>query len=238
MTTRVNGFASGAAAVFATLALAACSSPPARFYTLSPADAARAVRTTPANPPFLIEVPSVGVPEQVAKSQLVVQKDSAQVDVLELERWASPPADEIRRALSDDLAAQLDTIDVVNSAYPPGTPVYRVSVNVQRFESWPGKRAAIDAVWSVRAVGTQTVMTCRTSVAEPVGSGYDALVAGHRRALDTIATQADSGVRAMAARRAGTPAATSGGKNAAPPVPCPANTASGDAAGATGKNGT
>ena len=238
MTTRVNGFASGAAAVFATLALAACSSPPARFYTLSPADAARAVRTTPANPPFLIEVPSVGVPEQVAKSQLVVQKDSAQVDVLELERWASPPADEIRRALSDDLAAQLDTIDVVNSAYPPGTPVYRVSVNVQRFESWPGKRAAIDAVWSVRAVGTQTVMTCRTSVAEPVGSGYDALVAGHRRALDAIATQAASGVRAMAARRAGTPAATSGGKNAAPPVPCPANTASGDAAGATGKNGT
>ena len=36
MTTRVNGFASGAAAVFATLALAACSSPPARFYTLAP----------------------------------------------------------------------------------------------------------------------------------------------------------------------------------------------------------
>ena len=197
MTTRVNGFASGAAAVFATLALAACSSPPARFYTLSPADAARAVRTTPANPPFLIEVPSVGVPEQVAKSQLVVQKDSAQVDVLELERWASPPADEIRRALSDDLAAQLDTIDVVNSAYPPGTPVYRVSVNVQRFESWPGKRAAIDAVWSVRAVGTQTVMTCRTSVAEPVGSGYDALVAGHRRALGELAERIAAGVRAM-----------------------------------------
>ncbi|MXN79908.1 hypothetical protein GR157_34945 [Burkholderia sp. 4701] len=238
MTTRVNGFASGAAAVFATLALAACSSPPARFYTLSPADAARAVRTAPANPPFLIEVPAVGVPEQVAKNQLVVQKNSAQVDVLELERWASPPADEIRRALSDDLAAQLGTIDVVNSAYPPGVPVYRVSVNVQRFESWPAKRAAIDAVWSVRAVGTQAVMTCRTSAAEPVGDGYDALVAGHRRALDAIATQAANGVRAMAARRAGAPATTSGGKNAAPPVPCPANTASGDAAGATGKTGT
>lgn len=31
-TTRVNGFASGAAAAVAALALAACSSPPARFY--------------------------------------------------------------------------------------------------------------------------------------------------------------------------------------------------------------
>ncbi|WP_241295469.1 PqiC family protein [Burkholderia stabilis] len=240
MTTRVNGFASGAAAAFAALALAACSSPPARFYTLSPADAATPVRTAPANPAFLIEVPSVGVPEQIAKNQLVVQKNAAQVDVLEQERWASMPADEIRRALSDDLAAQLGTIDVANSAYPPGVPVYRVSMNVQRFESWPGKRAAIDAVWSVRAVGSQAVMTCRTSVAEPVADGYDALVAGHRRALDVIATQAAAGVHAMAARRGATAAAASaaGSKTAATPVvPCPANPATGGNAGATGKSG-
>ncbi|WP_241303381.1 PqiC family protein [Burkholderia stabilis] len=240
MTTRVNGFASGAAAAFAALALAACSSPPARFYTLSPADAATPVRTAPANPAFLIEVPSVGVPEQIAKNQLVVQKNAAQVDVLEQERWASMPADEIRRALSDDLAAQLGTIDVANSAYPPGVPVYRVSMNVQRFESWPGKRAAIDAVWSVRAVGSQAVMTCRTSVAEPVADGYDALVAGHRRALDVIAAQAAAGVRAMAARRGATAAAASaaGSKTAATPiVPCPANPTPGGNAGATGKSG-
>lgn len=240
MTTRVNGFASGAAAAFAALALAACSSPPARFYTLSPADAATPVRTAPANPAFLIEVPSVGVPEQIAKNQLVVQKNAAQVDVLEQERWASMPADEIRRALSDDLAAQLGTIDVANSAYPPDVPVYRVSMNVQRFESWPGKRAAIDAVWSVRAVGSQAVMTCRTSVAEPVADGYDALVAGHRRALDVIATQAAAGVRAMAARRGATAAAASaaGSKTAATPVvPCPANPTPSGNAGATGKSG-
>ncbi|WP_175915720.1 MULTISPECIES: PqiC family protein [unclassified Burkholderia] len=242
-TTRVNILASGAAAVFAALALAACSSPPARFYTLSPADAAAPVRTAPANPSFLIEVPSVGVPEQVAKNQLVVQKNAAQVDVLEQERWAAPPADEIRRALSDDLAAQLGTIDVANSAYPAGVPVYRISVNVQRFESWPGKRAAIDAVWSVRALGTQAVMTCRTSVAEPVADGYDALVAGHRRALDVIASQAASGVRAMAARRgaavASTTSTTASGKAtaAAPAVPCPASPTPGDDVGATGKSG-
>ncbi|KWF24617.1 membrane integrity-associated transporter subunit PqiC [Burkholderia pseudomultivorans] len=236
-TTRVNGLASGAAAAFAALALAACSSPPARFYTLSPADATAPVRTAPANPAFLIEVPSVGVPEQVAKNQLVVQKNAAQVDVLEQERWASPPADEIRRALSDDLAAQLGTIDVANSAYPPGVPVYRISVNVQRFESWPGKRAAIDAVWSVRSLATQAVMTCRTSVAEPVADGYDALVAGHRRALDVVAAQAAAGVRALAARR-GAAAAPAGKAAATPPVvPCPASPTAGGDAGATGKPG-
>ncbi|MBY4669163.1 PqiC family protein [Burkholderia multivorans] len=240
-TTRVNVLASGAAAVLAALALAACSSPPARFYTLARADAAAPARTAPANPPFLIEVPSVDVPEQIAKNQLVVQKGGAQVDVLEQERWAAPPADEIRRALSDDLAARLGTIDVADSAVPPGMPVYRISVNVQRFESWPGKRAAIDAVWSVRAVGSQAVMTCRTSVAEPVGSGYDALVAGHRRALDAIAAQAAAGVRALAARR-GTAAQPAGKMAAAavpPLVPCPPAPAAAPAtdAGATGQPG-
>ncbi|VWC51400.1 putative lipoprotein [Burkholderia lata] len=113
-------------------------------------------------------------------------------------------------------------------------------MNVQRFESWPAKRAAVDAVWSVRSLATQAVMTCRTSVAEPVADGYDALVAGHRRALDVIATQAAAGVRAMAARR-GTPASTApaAGKTAAAPVvPCPANPTSGGDAGATGKPGS
>ncbi|WP_407924040.1 PqiC family protein [Burkholderia ubonensis] len=230
MPRRVRGAASAVCAIAAALTLAACSSPPARFYTLTPADAALAVRTAPANPPFLIEVPSIGEPEQVAKSQLVVQKNAAQVDVLEQERWASPPADEIRRALSDDLAAQLGTIDVANSAYPAGVPVYRVSVNVQRFESWPAKRAAIDAVWSVRAVGTQVVMTCRTSVAEPVADGYDALVAGHRRAIAVLAGRIAAGVRAMEethapgaataspSRLAGT--GLSSGKSQAPAWPC------------------
>ncbi|WP_431825439.1 PqiC family protein [Burkholderia sp. F1] len=230
MPRRVRGAAFAACAVAAALTLAACSSPPARFYTLTPADAAAAVRAAPANPPFLIEVPSVGVPEQVAKSQLVVQKNAAQVDVLELERWASPPADEIRRALSDDLAAQLGTIDVANSAYPAGVRVYRVSVNVQRFESWPGQRAALDAVWSVRAIGTQVVMTCRTSVAEPVGDGYDALVMGHRQAIGAVAGRIAAGVRAMEemhalsaatasrSRAAGT--GISSGKSPAPVWPC------------------
>ncbi|MFJ1211687.1 PqiC family protein [Burkholderia pyrrocinia] len=215
----VHGAASAACAVAAALALAACSSPPVRFYTLTSADAAAPVRTAPANPPFLIEVPSVDVPEQVAKNQLVVQKNSAQVDVLEQERWASPPADEIRRAMSDDLAARLGTIDVANAAYPAGVPVYRVSVNVRRFESWPAKHAAIDAVWSVRAVGTQTVMTCRTSVDEPVGDGYDALVVGHRRALGALAERIAAGVRAMDEARAHAAATGSPGRSSPAPVP-------------------
>jgi uncharacterized protein len=192
----------GALGVLAVAAaLAGCSSPQSRFYTLSPTD--DTARTTAApnagNSRWLIELAPVDVPPQVAKSQLVVQTDANQVRVLEQERWASLPGDEIRRALSGDLTQQLGTIDVYGSPHPEGVPVYRVSVNVQRFESWPGSHALVDAVWSVRALDTQNVMTCRSVINEPVGDGYDTLVVGHRRAIESLSESIASGVRALAA---------------------------------------
>ncbi|WP_322058599.1 PqiC family protein [Paraburkholderia sp. J63] len=189
------------AALALAAALAGCASPGSHFYTLSPTDdAARAsVASTTGNPALLVSLAPVDVPPQVAKAQLVVQNDATQVRVLEQERWASLPGDEIRRALSGDLTQQLGTIDVYGSPHPDGVPVYRVSVQVQRFESWPGSHALIDAVWSVRSLDTQAVMTCRSVLNEPVGDGYDALVVGHRRAVAALSQAIASGVRTLAA---------------------------------------
>ncbi|MFP3551674.1 PqiC family protein [Paraburkholderia sp. SIMBA_049] len=221
-----------AAALSALLitALAACSSPPSHFYTLSAGDQSPDAVRTASNPAFLIEVPPVDVPPQVAKNQFVVQTGPTQVQVLEQERWASLPGDEIRRALSSSLTQQLGTIDVYGSPYPDRVPVYRVSVNVQRFESWPGSRAQIDAVWSVRAVRTQAVLTCRSVISEPVSGGFDALAEGHRRAVQRIATEIAAAVRNLAAAPARgaavtCPASTSGPSAAPSTAPSASNTA-------------
>ncbi|MBP0591062.1 membrane integrity-associated transporter subunit PqiC [Paraburkholderia sp. LEh10] len=210
-------------------ALAACSSPPSHFYTLSSGDTSPDALRTASNPSFLIEVPPVDVPPQVAKNQLVVQTGPTQVQVLEQERWASLPGDEIRRALSSSLTQQLGTIDVYGTPYPDRVPVYRVSVNVQRFESWPGSRALIDAVWSVRAVRTQAVLTCRSVVSEAVAGGYDALAGGHRRAVQQISTEIAAAVRNLAAAPARgavvtCPASTTG-PAASPSASAPASNA-------------
>src|ERR1700712_631169 len=178
-------------------ALAACSSsPPARFYTLGGSSSDNAARTVaPAS--FYLEVAPVDMPPQVAKNQMVVQDGAAQVRVLEDQRWASLPADEVRRALSADLSQRLGAIDVYGTPHPEGVPVYRVKVNVQSFESSPGRRAFIDAVWSVRGVSNQAVLTCRTQAEQTVAAGYDALVAGHRRAVDQLASEVSAGVRTV-----------------------------------------
>ncbi|RZF30894.1 membrane integrity-associated transporter subunit PqiC [Paraburkholderia sp. UYCP14C] len=238
----VRGVAYGTA-LAAALAVAACSSPSSRFYTLGGADSAGAaangsapaVARTGTAPAWLIEVAPVNVPPQVARNQLVVQSGPTQVQLLEQERWASLPGDEIRRALSTNLTQQLGTIDAFGTAHPDDVAVYRIAMNVQRFESWPGSHALIDAVWSVRAVRSNAVMTCRSVVSETVGGGYDALVDGHRRALEEVSTQVAMGVRAMAAAAAATPPTTgrtsSSARPAAAPVvpPCPST---GTAAGA------
>ena len=179
--------------------LSGCASaPPERFYSLSAGLGGGAAQTTQAAPAYYIELPAVTVPPQVARNQLVVNTGAGRVDLLEQERWASPPSAEIGQALSLAISGELGTIDVFRTPTPDKAPVYRISTNVQRFESAPGQYALIDAVWSVRLVGSTQVLTCRSVAQETVGAGYDELVAGHRRAVARIGVDISKAVRGLA----------------------------------------
>jgi uncharacterized protein len=184
-------------ALAALAALAACAStPPDHFYTLSDGGAPVAAPAPAANPVY-IEVMGVVVPAQVRRSQLVVSEGPGRVDLLEQHRWAAPLADEIGRALSLKVSAELGAIDVYRTPVPAGATTYRISTNVQRFESAPGAYALVDATWSVRQGGTDAVLTCRSLFKETVGPGYEALVAGHRAALEKLGAAIAAGVRSQ-----------------------------------------
>ncbi|MBV7536357.1 PqiC family protein [Duganella sp. sic0402] len=190
----------GVLAMAAAMLTACGSVPQEKFYSLSNGlgvgKPASAENTAPA---YYIEVPAVVVPKQVARNQLVVSTGAGRIDVLEQERWSAPPAAEIGQALSLAITGELGTIDVSRNPVPDKTPVYRISTNVQRFESAPGQYALIDAVWSVRLAGTTQVLTCRSVAQESAGPGYDELVAGHRRAIARIGADISKVVRALAA---------------------------------------
>jgi uncharacterized lipoprotein YmbA len=185
------------------MSLAGCASaPPERFYSLSNGMAPAASVPSPG---YYIEVQNVTVPQQVARSQLVVTSAEGRIDLLEQERWSSPPASEIGQALSLAVSGELGAIDVFRTQPPEKATVYRISTNVQRFESAPGKYALLDAVWSVRLAGGTQVLTCRSTAREDVGPGYDALVMGHRRAVARLAADISSAVRSLAAGKAACP---------------------------------
>lgn len=187
-----------ACAMAAVLVLAGCASAPQeRFYSLSNG---LGVPTAPvARAAYYIELPAVTVPQQLTRAQMLVTTGEGRMDLLELERWSSLPAAEIGQALSLTITGELGTIDSFRTPVPEKAPVYRISTNVQRFESAPSKYALIDAVWSVRLVGSTQVLTCRSVAQETVGAGYDELVAGHRRAVARVGADISKAVRALAA---------------------------------------
>lgn len=193
-----------AAALGLAALLGGCASaPPEHFYSLSSGMDAMPLA---ASPGYYIEVAAVSVPQQVARSQLVVSAGEGGIELLEQQRWASPPAAEIGQALSLALSGQLGAIDVFRTQPPAQATVYRISTSVQRFESAPGRYALLDAVWSVRRVGGAQILTCRSVLREPVTAGYEALVAGHRRAVLRMASDIAGAIRGQAAGQGNCPA--------------------------------
>nr|WP_261312569.1 PqiC family protein [Ralstonia insidiosa] len=176
--------------------MAACSSPPARFHRLAADDEVAVAAPVSA---LLVDVLPVRVPPSVAGRRLVVQRSSGQVDVLEMDRWASPLADEIRAALSSGLALRTSAVDLHGLPYGGKRPVYRVAVDVQRFDAWPGSHVLIDAVWTIRTAEDRPMLTCRSVVREVVPAGMDGVVQGQRRALNALASQMAAPLLAYAA---------------------------------------
>src|SRR5215468_4864188 len=86
------------------LLVAGCSSPPAKFYTLS-ADAPPASTTSK----LTVVVGPVSVPSVIDRPQIVVTSSANEVTVDEYSRWASPVQDNITRVVADNLAALLGT---------------------------------------------------------------------------------------------------------------------------------
>lgn len=175
------------------LTLAACVSAPLHYYTLvtpatDPVDAA----SNPATASLPFELLPVSVPAQVDQPQLVVREGSQGVALLNGERWIAPLGDELRSALSADLARQLHSQDV--SGLPSNDkPLLRIKLDVRRFDSQPGSYALIDGAWSVRVMRGANAkggtLSCTSRVSETVGAGYDALVQGHQRAIGQLAAQ-------------------------------------------------
>ncbi|MGH8158311.1 MAG: PqiC family protein [Rhodanobacter sp.] len=186
----------------AALALTGCASAPLHYYTLiAPADesAGGLVAAQSATPSLPFELLPVGIPAQVDQPQLVVREGGQAVAMLNSERWIAPLGDEVRSALSGDLARELHSQDV--SGLPGNDkPLLRIKLDLRRFDSLPGSYALIEGSWSVRVLhGTQpgVLVACTSRISEAVGPGYAALVQGHQRAIGQLAAQIAGAARAL-----------------------------------------
>jgi len=178
--------------------VAGCASAPSRFYTLAPtatADGAPAAR-------YSVAVGPVSIPEAVDRPQLVVQVAPNRVALDEFNRWAAPLDDAIARAVAGNLVVLLGTPRVASAPLANFDPTYRVTIDVQRFESVPNDAVLVEAVWVVRRSAGGAARSGRTVAREPVqGDGFDALAAAHSRALETVSSDVAAAIRVEASAK-------------------------------------
>jgi len=141
----------------------------------------------------------VSVPASVDRPEFVVQVAPNRVEVDEFNRWATPLNDSIARAVAGDLAVQLGTPDVVTGPLANFKPTYRVTINVQRFDSVRGAAALVEAVWTVRRTAGGETRSGRTVAREAVqGEGFDELAAAHSRAIAKMSGDIAAAIRSEA----------------------------------------
>jgi len=181
--------------------LGGCASPkPIRFHTLLPVDTAAATPAGGSTPhgPLSIELVPITVPPQVDHPQWVVRAADDSLLMLEQDRWAAPLRDELRSALADRLASRWQATDA-RSVANPAPVVWRIRVDVDRFESMPGRGTRLDSTSSVSSSqrGAAT-LTCRGSIRESVTDANAlALAAGHRRAVMRLADEIGQRLQAL-----------------------------------------
>lgn len=150
--------------VAVALLLGACRSDPIHYHTLSPAQP-----TGQARAGVDIRIEQVSVPPQVDRTQMVIRQGNSGLAILETEWWGASLADELHSTLDEQL----------NN---PGAPKSSLRVDVQRFDSIPGRYARMDVQWRLRNLGGDTrPLTCRSSLQTPAGASIDELVTAHQQ---------------------------------------------------------
>src|SRR6202167_5182534 len=119
-----------------------CSTAPSKFYSLSSTSAADGTPPTA----VAVMVGPVTIPASVDQPEFVVQVAANRVEVDEFNRWVAPLSDGIARAVAGDLVVLLGTPEVATAGLANFSPDYRVTIDVQRFDSIQGDAAVIQAM--------------------------------------------------------------------------------------------
>lgn len=164
----------------------ACGSAPVHYHTLVPPP----VAVVAGQKALAISVLRVTVPPQVDIPQLVLRQGAGSMALVESEQWIGPLGDELRSALAAELAARLNATDMTRLRAPAALPLYRVRMDIHRFESQLGKSALVDALWTLQSPQKDAAaLVCSSRVEVAADSGYSGLVRAHQQALAQIAAQ-------------------------------------------------
>ena len=192
-------------AILLTLFAGCATSPASKFYTLSPVQAVeQSVEQSSDGHPvtITIAIDPVTVPELVDRSQIVTKLDANRVSIDEFARWAEPLKKQIPSVLAADLGRFIPGAIVFTHPQRVDDNAYRISIDVQAFDSSTNGTVTLAVIWSVRSPKGGENVSGRSVVHESAGGpGYDALVKAHSRALASVASDIAVAMHSMTGKQ-------------------------------------
>lgn len=187
-----------------SVALLGCavSSPPARFYVITPVASPEKGRGVPAPPPCVsLGIARVKVPQYLDRLGIVTRTAPNELRIGEFSKWAEPLEVSIPRTLAENLSLLLCTKTVLVFPWKSGVPMdYRVYVDITRLDGRLGGDAILEASWFVFD-GTDTkklLSTGKSSHGEPTGDeSYEAFVAAQSRLIGALSRDMAEAIRSL-----------------------------------------
>ncbi|MBW1896025.1 MAG: membrane integrity-associated transporter subunit PqiC [Deltaproteobacteria bacterium] len=182
------------------IALAGCaSSPPSRFYMLTPLHGSEEESTQKANERcMLIGVGPIEVPAYLDRPQIITRISQNELDLAEFHKWAEPLKDSLARVLVQNLSTLLCTKGVFSFPWKDATKVdYQITLDVIRFDGSVGGTVSLVAQWSIfDGEGKEMIATGKSYIKEMAeGGDFKALVAAQSLALANLSRQIASAIR-------------------------------------------
>ncbi|WP_158600788.1 PqiC family protein [Teichococcus wenyumeiae] len=180
-------------------ALAACSSPDAKFYRL-----AAVPGTVRPVPRLRVELRQVTLARYLDRSEIAWGTTSLRLEYRDVERWAEPIGDMVTRVLAEDLSQRLPQALVVPEfSAIGGDPDTLAEADISRFEANGAGQVVLEGRFQVRRLGGRAAERNR-QVTETVpldGPGADDLARAMSKALGLFADRMAEALAELGALR-------------------------------------
>jgi hypothetical protein len=189
--------------------IASCAEPgePMRHYVIDATEQRETIRQVSARQGPIIAVAPVALPEYLSQNGIVTRNSRNEISRSESHVWAGPLAEEIGRAVAENLSALLPTDRATLGTTRRSIPVdYTVDIEIVRFERMEGS-GTVDLVarWLVFRGDERAVLVMRRSqLHRPVsGAEYSDTAAAMSDALAALSEEIASAIAQTRDRRKG-----------------------------------
>jgi uncharacterized protein len=199
-----------AGTIAAGLAVAGCAtSPTTRFYVLTPVTASDADLSRVSDT-ITVGVRSIDLPDELDRPQIVTRTGPNTVHYAEFDRWSGSLRAGVMQVIAANLATLLPSDQVAVYPWAPGTSVDRqIIVEVIRFDGELGGQCTLQARWRMLGHGgSPSPVYGQSTLSEPSGPDYQALVAAQSRLLGALSGEIAHAIRGTADIAASRPRAT------------------------------